>query len=304
MACIASAVLASLTLLPPQPLAAQSVDTFSKIPLQVNVDDHVVATDTAGHTTTGRMLRMSGDALLIATAAGPRTLSRADLTAMAIRTRHTRTGLLLGAAPGAVAGAVAACTAADRSECGDGTLMAGASGAGIGALMGALLTTRRVIFQTSERSPSSDAVLSAAVSDLLRDVNTGDLVRVKRRSGQTVVGRLRDASDNDLIIASNGADVHVDAESVQSLDVRRYQAARGALVGAGAFALVALAAPACRENGRCSPIVAAAFGSGAGAAIGALIPRMVSIVPRRSASTAWSPVLWKDRAGVNATLRW
>lgn len=299
----AVAVLASVVLLQSK-LVAQDLDVLSRVALQVNVDDHVVATDRADHITAGRLLRMSNDALVIETTDGPRTISGSQLTQLNLRVRHTRTAVLVGAAAGIVTGAIAACTGADRRECGDGALMAGAAGAGIGAVLSALFVREVPVYRASGGAAPAGAALSPATVEVLQHANVNDVVRVKRSPDETISGRLRDASGDDLMIVSREGEVIVRAAAIQRLRVRRYQPVRGALIGAAAFAALALAAPACRNNDDCSPIAAAAFGAAAGLAVGELVPRMVTVFPARAGRAAWTAAVSRGRVGVNASLRW
>ena len=122
-------------------------------------------------------------------------------------------------------------------------------------------------------------------------------VWVKRRSVRRSSADFAMLSDDDLIIASNGADVHVTRiGSPWMFGVTRPRAGRW-LVPAHS-PLVALAARRVPRTAGVRPSLLRRSGA---APVPRGLPRMVSIVPRRWASTAWSPVLVEDRAGVNAS---
>ena len=86
--------------------------------------------------------------------------------------------------------------------------------------------------------------------------------------------------------------------------MRGYSLGKGALIGAGVFAALAAAAPACRSNPNCTPIGAAPFGAGVGLAVAALIPRMTTVFRAREKRASFSPEFSRGAIGVRASLRW
>ncbi len=285
---------------------AQPVTSFPQIGLQLNVGDRVTVIDTAGGRAEGRLAELGRDSLVLDTPDGTRRVPSTTLRSVTVRTRHIRRSLLIGAGAGALVGAIAACAGSDRSECADGPLMAGAAGAGIGALVGSLLASSRAVYSAggADSEPLVSAVNVDRVVEVLARVNLDDQIRIESSERTPVIGTLRGISDDSLRIATTGGEVRIPSAQIQRVSVRRYQPARGALIGAAAFAVAALASPSCRDNDACSPLIAAPFGAGIGLAIGALIPHMVTVFPARTASVSFSPALSRAHAALSASIRW
>jgi hypothetical protein len=111
-------------------------------------------------------------------------------------------------------------------------------------------------------------------------VNLGDQLRVRDRSGVTINGRLTGLTGTEITLET------------------------GSGVARVAVTALAFAAPACRDNPDCVPIVAAPFGAGVGLAIGALVPRMKTVFRADEPRVAVVPVLSRRGVAVRATLRW
>jgi hypothetical protein len=136
----------------PRPPAAGGVPAslLEDLGLRVNLDDQLRVEDQSGVRTTGRLTRLSADAIVIHTGTGDRQFTRDTVRQVAVRRRPIRMAVLIGAGAGTVAGAVAACTGAEREECADASIMAGALGAGLGLAAGALIHTTTVVFPEAE----------------------------------------------------------------------------------------------------------------------------------------------------------
>ena len=118
--------------------------------LRVNLNDQLRVDDRSGVGTTGLLTHLSADEITLQTAAGEKHFTRETLRQVAVRRHPLRMAVLIGAATGAASGAVAACTGADREECADAPIMAGALGAGLGLAVGALIHQTTMVYPEPE----------------------------------------------------------------------------------------------------------------------------------------------------------
>lgn len=281
---------------------AQQMSSFRDLALRVNVGDRLRIQDQSGAATTGRLVGLTATELVVGTPSGTRRFGL-DVASIAVRRSTIRKAVLIGAGLGAVAGTIAACSSEEREECGDAALMLGAVGAGAGVLVSALHPS-----WTTVHPPGGATTASAGepgpLDPLALHVNLGDRVRVRTRSGTTANGQLTRLTGDEMTLATEAGEVHVDSAAVRTVAVRRYALGRGALIGAATFTVLTLAAPACRENSDCVPLVAASFGAGVGVAIGALVPRMSTVFRAEEPAFTIVPAISRRGAGVRATLRW
>jgi len=122
--------------------------------LRVNLNDQLRVDDRSGVGTTGRLTRLTSDAITLQTAAGDRYFTREAVRQVAVRRHPLRMAVLIGAGAGAAAGAVAACTGPEREECADAPIMAGAFGAGLGLAVGALIHKTTIVYPEAEQRTS------------------------------------------------------------------------------------------------------------------------------------------------------
>ena len=118
--------------------------------LRVNLNDQLRVDDRSGVGTTGRLTHLSADEITLQTAAGEKHFTRETLRQVAVRRHPLRMAVLIGAGAGAASGAVAACTGADREECADAPIVAGALGAGLGLAVGALIHQTTIVYPEPE----------------------------------------------------------------------------------------------------------------------------------------------------------
>jgi hypothetical protein len=107
-----------------------------------------------------------------------------------------------------------------------------------------------------------------------------------------------------MTIETDAGEKRFTSAVVREVAVRRYALVKSALIGAGVFAVVLAAAPACRSNPDCIPIAAAPVGAGIGLAVGAVIPRMTIVFPAQAKHASLSPEFSRGVIGVRASLRW
>jgi hypothetical protein len=119
--------------------------------LRVNLDDRLRVEDASGGRTTGRLTRLTADEIALQTAAGEKHFTRETIRQVAVRRQPLLPAVLIGAGAGAATGAVAACTGANREECADASMMAGALGAGLGLAVGALIHKTTVVYPKPEK---------------------------------------------------------------------------------------------------------------------------------------------------------
>jgi hypothetical protein len=135
--------------------------------------------------------------------------------------------------------------------------------------------------------------------DLPLRINLGDQVRVKDESGARTAGRLTRFTRDEITIQTDAGEKRLSAETVRDVAVRGHSLGKSALIGAGAFAVLAIVA-ASRGNTNASPAAAGMLGAGAGLAIGALIPQMKTIYRQQQDHASVQPS--RSARGVHGSL--
>lgn len=142
---------------------------------------------------------------------------------------------------------------------------------------------------------SAQAVQS--FKDLALRVNLDDRLQVEDQSGGKAAGRLTQLTPDEIAIQTDAGEKRLTGDTVREVAVRGHALRKGAVIGAGVFAVLGAVATCSHEGGAgCAFIglLAAPFGAGVGLAMGALIPQMkpiyrapkegVSVQPSRAAS--------------------
>lgn len=299
------ALIAAVALLFVAPsIAVAQTSSFRDLALRVNVGDRLEVKDPAGATTGGRLVGLTPTEITLQTASGERRFG-VEVLSISVRHRSTRKAVLIGAGLGAAAGLVVACTRAEREECGDAALILGAVGAGGGVLYSAMHPGWSTVYSAGGAPiATAPAGVPGPLDDLALHVNLGDRLRVRDRSGVTISGRLTGLTGTEITLETESGEAPVAVTAVRAVAVRRYALGQGALIGGAVFTALAFAAPACRDNPDCVPIVAAPFGAGVGLAIGALVPRMKTVFRAEPPRIGVAPVLSRRSVGIRATLRW
>jgi hypothetical protein len=131
-------------------------------------------------------------------------------------------------------------------------------------------------------------------------VNLDDQLRVEDQSGVTATGRLTRLTRDEITIQTDAGEKHFTSEQVRNVAMRGHSLGKSALIGAGVFAVLGTVAAAARGGNAAGPVAAAVLGSGAGLAVGALVPRMKGIYrqPQDRASVPPS----RGASGIHASL--
>jgi hypothetical protein len=152
---------------------------------------------------------------------------------------------------------------------------------GIGTLVGRV--TIFVALMLAVASPVSAQTLRA-FDDLALRVNFGDLLRVEDQSGVKATGRLTRLTADELAIQTETGEKRFTPDTARAVAVRGHALRKGALVGAGVFAVLGPVLLCSREardgsNGDCAIglLTFAPFGAGVGLALGALTPQMRTV---------------------------
>lgn len=137
--------------------------------------------------------------------------------------------------------------------------------------------------------------------DLALRVNLDDRLQVEGRSGAKAKGRLTRLTRDDITIQTDAGETRFASDTVREVAVRGHALRKGALIGAGVFAVLGAVATCLHEGGgTCiiiGPLGAAPIGAGVGLAMGALIPQMRTVY-RADASVSRA----RDAIGVQASL--
>lgn len=140
--------------------------------------------------------------------------------------------------------------------------------------------------------------------DLALRVNLDDQLQVEDQLGVKATGRLTRLTRDELAIQTDAGEKRFTSDSIRKVAVRGHSLRKGALVGAGVFAVLGALAVCSREgDGNCiivGPLGAVPIGAGVGLSMGALIFRMRTIyrAPESRASVPASPAA----SGVQASL--
>jgi hypothetical protein len=145
--------------------------------------------------------------------------------------------------------------------------------------------------------------------DLALRVNLDDQLQVEDQSGVKATGRVTRLTRDEIAIETEAGEKRFTREAVRAVSVRRHALGRGALIGAGVFAVLGAVATCSHEKGENCAIVgaflAAPIGAGVGLAIGALTPRTRAVyrepekrdlLPRSGGVIAVQPSLLEDLA--------
>lgn len=130
------------------PVRSGASPFFDDIARRANLDDALTVDTHADGRITGRLIALTDDAVTLATDTGPQTIARDTITTIARINRPIRTSALIGAVAGAAVGLSAGCTGNDKSECFDGAVLLGGLSAGAGAIVGALIQQRSIVYTT------------------------------------------------------------------------------------------------------------------------------------------------------------
>jgi hypothetical protein len=139
--------------------------------------------------------------------------------------------------------------------------------------------------------------------DLPLRVNLNDQVQIQDESGPTVTGRVTRLTRDEIVIQTSADEKRFTRSSVRAASIRGHALRRGAVVGAGLFAVLGAVATCSHEGGSgcgiIGPLRAAPIGAGFGLALGSLIPQMKPVyrAPESSVSVSLS-----FRAGVEPSL--
>ena len=140
--------------------------------------------------------------------------------------------------------------------------------------------------------------------DLALRVNLDDQVQVEDQSGGRTTGRLTQLTRDAIAIQTEAGEKRFTRDIVRAVTVRVHPLRKGALIGAGVFAVLGMAATCSHEGGGNCVIVglfgAAPIGAGVGLAVGALTPQMRTVyrAPENRASVPSS----RAASGVQASL--
>jgi hypothetical protein len=125
-------------------------------------------------------------------------------------------------------------------------------------------------------SPGSAQALQS-FEDLALRVNLDDQLQVEDQSGLKATGRLTRLTGDEIAIQTEAGEKRFTRETVRVVAVRGHALGRGALIGAGVFAVLGAVATCSHEGGENCVIVgllrAAPIGAGVGLAFGALTSR-------------------------------
>jgi hypothetical protein len=166
-----------------------------------------------------------------------------------------------------------------------------------------LLACSSVALAQSDFHNVYDQVLHS-FEDLPLRVNLNDQLQIEDQSGAKVSGRVTRLTRNDMTIQTTAGEKRFTSDTIREVAVRGHSLRKGALIGAGVFAVLGALAVCSHEGaGDCiivGPLGAAPIGAGLGLAAGALISRMRTIyrAPESRASVPGS----RAGSGVQASL--
>jgi hypothetical protein len=136
--------------------------------------------------------------------------------------------------------------------------------------------------------------------DLALRVNLDDQLQVEDQSGVKATGRLTRLTRDKITIQTDASEKGFSSDTVREVAVRGHSLRKGALIGAGVFAVLGAVAVSRHGNAGAGALGAAPIGAGVGLTIGALTSQMRTIyrAPENRASVPRS----RDAIGVQASL--
>jgi hypothetical protein len=134
--------------------------------------------------------------------------------------------------------------------------------------------------------------------DLPLRLNLNDQVQIQDESGAKVTGRVTRLTRDEIMIQTSAGEKRFTLGGVRAAAIRAHALRRGALVGAGLFAILGAVATCSHEGGSgcgiVGPLRAAPIGAGLGLALGGLIPQMKAVYRRPEGAVS---VSGSSRAG-------
>ena len=284
--------------------SAQTLQSFEDLALRINIDDQIRVQGQSGGSVTGRLTRLTRDSITILTNAGEKQFTSDAVRAVSVRGHAVGRGALVGAASFAVLGAVA----------GNGSVSgAAAIGAGLGAAIGSVVPTRRTIFRASEssapvrRPPDAAGAGPDLVTELGPRINVDDRIRIEDETGVRTTGRVTHLTADAITIETGSGERRFTPEALREVGVRRSPVRLMTLVGAGT-GVVAGALSECRgeAHSECPDgvVLLGGLGAGCGAIAGALIQRTTTVYARPGKTTVVVPTIWRNAAGIRASVSW
>jgi hypothetical protein len=294
--------------------SAQVLHSFEDLALRVNLDDRVLVETQSGITATGRLTRLTRDAIAIQTNDGERRFTSEAVRRVAVRAHSLRKASFIGAGIGAALGTLATCVREGGAECiVIGSLGAAPIGAGVGLAVGALFSDMRTVYRAQDSYATiqgphvTDPVQTSFLEDLALRVNLGDQLRIEDRSGIATTGRLTRLTADELTVQNDAGEKHFTRETIRQVAVRQRPLRTAVLIGAGAGS-VAGAIAACtgpnREECLDASIMSAALGAGLGLGVGALAHKTTTVYPEVEKRTSILPVILRDTVGVRVERSW
>jgi hypothetical protein len=131
--------------------------------------------------------------------------------------------------------------------------------------------------------------------DLPLRVNLNDQVQIQDESGAKVRGRVTRLTRDEIMIETSAGEKRFTRDTVHAAARRGYALRGGAVIGAGAFAVLGGIATCSHEGGSAcgivGPVRAAPIGAGLGLALGGLTPQMKPVYrgPEGAVSVSRSP---------------
>jgi hypothetical protein len=117
--------------------------------------------------------------------------------------------------------------------------------------------------------------------DLALRINLDDQLRVEDQSGGRTAGRLMRLTRDEMAIQTEAGEKRFTSDTVREVALRGHSLRKGALIGAGLFAVLGAVATCSHEGGGNCVIIglfgAAPIGAGVGLAIGSLTSRMGAV---------------------------
>jgi hypothetical protein len=289
--------------------SAQTLQSFQELALRVNLDDELRVQDRSGVTVTGRLTRVTRDAITIVSDAGEKRFARDTVRAVDVRAHPIGKSAVIGAAAFAVLGAVATAVHNGRGN----TLGAAAVGAGVGAAVGSVVPSWRTIFRISDRdipalreqdTPSAEPDLFDALGPF---INLDDRVGIETQSGVRTTGRLTHLATDRIAIQTDAGEKEFTSDVLREVAVRRSPVRLMTLIGAGA-GVAAGALSECRgaPHSECPDgiVLLGGLGAGVGAITGALIQRTTAVYAQPRRVSVVTPVIRRDAVGVHAAVYW
>jgi hypothetical protein len=153
-------------------------------------------------------------------------------------------------------------------------------------------------------APSPASAQSTSFDDLAVRLEVGEKLRVEDRSGARTSGRLAGLTADTITLETGEGERRFRRDDVATVAKRGVHSKRGALIGAAVGAALGIPSISGENGDPDAPVLTGLLGAGAGAIVGAFVPRLQTVYRSNGRETSLAPVVTRGGAGISVSWRW